>query len=625
MCGVLGLVWREGAIAATAAQAAIEAMDKSLQHRGPDGAGILERRGVRLAHRRLAIIDLERSAQPMVACEGRVALSYNGEIYNFQALRRELAPRGWDFTTAGDCETVLASYVLDGVEGDRALNGMYAHAILDERSQDRFILLTVDPIGIKPLFVWQGDGVVLFASELQAIVAALHALKMPVELDRRAAAAFLRLGWVPAPLALVRGARRLLPGERWRIDVAEAKAAPLSTRKTPDGSPVAKSRDEFIERFGLALENAVERQLISDVPLGFFLSGGIDSSLLLAIAREHGHEPAAFTIEFGGDGHGVSGANEGEIARSVAAHLGVPYHTVSVDEARMRDSLPRVMAAMDQPLADPACLPLLLLAEFARRDVAVCISGDGGDELFAGYPRHQLSPLRQHWRQIPAPVRRFGRVLADKLPQAPSSGWTEHLRRARVAYGLLDCEEYVQGPFADAIAPMRDLETWNFDIGNDGEAMMAADLSGQLAGQMLPKTDNMTMAASLECRVPLLDLKLVDLAARAPLDWKRSARVGKIPLRHLLAQHLPPAITNRPKHGFRVPLTSWFRGPLGHELRERLHRRANFFDSILPPGLFAQILDQHLAGRAEHSIRLWTLLALDSWIERTAPTADALQ
>jgi asparagine synthase (glutamine-hydrolysing) len=560
----------------------------------------------------------------MLAEGGRVALSYNGEIYNYRDLRDDLARRGWQFATASDSETVLASYCLDGVEGDANLNGMYAHAILDERTDERAIVLAVDPVGIKPMFVWQGAGVVLFASELQAIVAALRALAIPVEIDREAAASFLKLGWVPAPLAMIRGARRLLPGERWRIDVAEARAAPLSVRPLPASARPSANREEFVERFGAALNGAVERQLISDVPLGFFLSGGIDSSLLLAVVREMGHNPSSFTIEFAGSGHGVARANEGEIARAVAERLGVPFHSIVVDEATMRDTLPRMMAAMDQPLADPACLPLLLLAEFARKDVTVCISGDGGDELFAGYPRHQLAPLRANWARLPGPVRSLGRSVAGLLPQTPSTGWREALRKVRVGHGLVDAEAYVQGPFADVLPATPSLEPWNHGIGKDARALMAADLAGQLAGQMLPKTDNMTMAASLECRVPLLDLELVELAAQAPLAWKREARIGKVPLRQLLARHLPREITDRPKHGFRVPLTSWFGGPLAGELRERFARRADVFDALLPNGLAASVLDDHLAGRAEHSVRIWALLALDSWIERTAPATDYL-
>ncbi len=624
MCGVFGIVCRDGALDESAGRAAADAMDAALVHRGPDGSGILARRNVLLGHRRLAIIDLEHGAQPMVAEGGRVALSYNGEIYNYRDLRGDLARRGWQFATASDSETVLASYCLDGVEGDANLNGMYAHAILDERADERAIVLAVDPVGIKPMFVWQGSGVVLFASELQAIVAALHALALPVEIDWEAAASFLRLGWVPAPQAMIRGAKRLLPGERWRIDVAEARAAPLSLRPLPAAAPLSANRDEFIERFGTALNGAVERQLISDVPLGFFLSGGIDSSLLLAVARDMGHNPSSFTIEFAGSGHGVARANEGEIARAVADRLGVPFQSIMVDEATMRDTLPRMMAAMDQPLADPACLPLLLLAEFARKEVTVCISGDGGDELFAGYSRHELAPLRAQWWRLPGPVRSLGRSVAGLLPQAPSTGWREVLRKARVGHGLIDADAYVQGPFAGVLSASPSLEPWNNGVGNDAEAMMAADLAGQLAGQMLPKTDNMTMAASLECRVPLLDLELVDLAAQAPLAWKREARVGKVPLRQLLARHLASEVTDRPKHGFRVPLTSWFGGPMAGELRERFARRADLFDSLLPHGLAGSVLDDHLAGRAEHSIRIWTLLALDSWIERTAPATDRI-
>ncbi|MGX7951277.1 asparagine synthase (glutamine-hydrolyzing) [Tsuneonella sp. HG249] len=617
MCGVFGLVWRPDAIATSqVARAAIDAMGTATAHRGPDGTGLAERTGVMLGHHRLAIIDVEAGAQPMCAQNGAVALSYNGEVYNFQELRRDLADRGWQFTTRSDSETVLAGYCLDGVGFDARLNGMYGYAILDERTEDRSIVLSIDPMGIKPMFLWQGDGITLFASELRAIVQGLKALGQTVTTDARAVAAYLRLGWVPGPLSMIEGAKRLLPGERWVIDVRSAEARLHSTRPWPSTAERPRDEREFGAVFSAALKEAITRQMISDVPLGFFLSGGIDSSLLVAVAREQGRDPASFTIRFSGDGHGVEAANEAEVARAVADKLGTPFNCIDVDESTIRGTLERTLSSMDQPLADPACLPLLLLSEFAREQVKVCISGDGGDELFAGYPRHALAPARATWRRLPPSLKAIGGRIAGLLPEAPSTGLAEVSRKARVAYALLDAEEYISGPFADSVAPDRSLEPWNYDARSDAYALMRADFDGQLVGQMLPKTDNMTMAASLECRVPFLDLELVSLAATAPIAWKRHGRIGKVPLRNELARYLPREITGRPKHGFRVPLTSWFRGSMANEIQDRVASREDMFDEVLGEGVARTTVETHLAGRAEHSVRIWALLALDNWLAR---------
>lgn len=618
MCGVFGLVWLEQHVegGAERARAAANAMLECLRHRGPDGAGIHDAPGVLLGHRRLAIVDLEGGAQPMTGSGGKVALSFNGEVYNFPELMGDMAARGWNFDSRCDTETLLAGYCLDGERFDEQLNGMYAYAIFDERGGERKIQLSTDPIGIKPMFIYEGDGLVLFASELQAIIAGLRKFGRAHAIDRRALGAYLRLGWVPAPLTLVTGVRKLLPGERWQIDCASASVSLASTRATPSSPPHQGGADAFDALLGRELEQAMSRQLISDVPVGFFLSGGIDSSLLLAVARELGHTATSFTIRFAGQGHGVAAANEAEIARAVADRLGVTLHTIDVDSAAMRETLEGALSAMDQPLADPACLPLLLLARFARERVKVCISGDGGDELFAGYPRHALAAVRDRWGRLPGPLRSLCGGVARCLPEAPSAGFREILRKSRVAYGMVAADQYVAGPFSAEVASDPELEPWNYAITADARSLMSADLKGQLAGQMLPKTDNMTMAASLECRVPLLDLQLVGLAAEAPLEWKRVGRLGKLPLRRQLARYLPSDITDRPKQGFRVPLTSWFRGPLSEEISDRLLSREADLADILGAGTIRRVLDEHIAGRAEHSIRIWALLALDNWLSR---------
>lgn len=596
---------------------AADAMRGALQHRGPDGHGQFETDGAILGHMRLAIIDLAGGRQPMTSPAGDVALSYNGECYNFGDLTESYAQRGWRFATRCDTEAVLAGYCLDGETADERLNGMFAYALLDERSARPFVLLSTDPVGIKPLFLYENDGVVLFASELQAIVAGLASLGRSREVASAGVEAFLRFGWVPAPATLLRHVRKLLPGERWVVDIVDAQARPRSRNALRLCGPRFHSVRDFDAALAETLKGAVARQLISDVPLGIFLSGGIDSSLVLATARELGHEMQCFTIGFSGPGQGVSVANETAAAEAVAKALGGTTTSLQVDEAVLQAELFNTLDAMDQPLADPACLPLLLLSRFARESVKVCLSGDGGDELFAGYPRHALIPFKRQWHKLPPAFRGLTGRLVGRLPTAPGRGAAEALRKARVLHGMVDQADYVAGPFSTMLEsdPSHD---WNGVMPDDSCAVMRADIEGQLAGQMLPKTDNMTMAASLECRVPLLDLELISLASGAPMAWKRGVNTGKLPLRRLLARHLPPAVTGRAKQGFRVPLTSWLRGPIADEIKDRLLTPHAAVQGVLPSAQVETLLGDHLAGRAEHSVRIFALLALNSWLARTA-------
>lgn len=620
MCGIYGLSWRDGRIDSEQALAAARVMQMSLGHRGPDGAGQVVRDGLILGHVRLAIIDLAGGAQPMTSPDGQVHLSYNGECYNFPDLMDNLKASGWKFASQCDSEVLLAGYCIHGSQFDEKLNGMYAYAMLDERS-GRQVQLATDPVGIKPLFLYTDDQVFLFASELQAVVAALRALGRPIVSDPAAVESYLRLGWVPAPLAMIKGARKLLPGERWALDLDRWVAKATSVRARPASEAFSGTSEDLDQELAARLGRIMRRQTISDVPLGMFLSGGVDSSLLLSIACEQGLAAKSFTISFVGDGHGVAQANEADVAQAVARHLGAPLNLIEIDAAMLRNSLGSALDAMDQPLADPACLPLLLLSRAARESVTVCLSGDGGDELFAGYPRHRMARWKAAWQMIPAPLRGVADVAASLLPTAPSKGFQEKLRKAHVGHAMLASPFYIDGPFArTGQLADRGLEPWNRANFSDARSLMWADMEGQLAGQMLPKTDNMTMAASLECRVPLLDLELVELAAGLPLGMKSARGTGKLPLRRLLSRYLPATITGRPKHGFRVPLTDWFRGSMADELRDTLLRPSDELQAVLPMEEITAVVEDHLSGRAEHSIRIWTLLAYDRWQRRTLAT-----
>ena len=616
MCGICGIVWRpDQQIEPGGSERVTHAMMKAMEHRGPDGQGQHLGDRAALGHLRLAVIDVESGAQPMSTPDGRATLVFNGELYNFQDLKPDLAARGWDFRTRSDTEVMLAGHALEGDAFDRRLNGMYAYARLEQSDAGEVVTLAIDPIGIKPLYVAETKAAFVFASEMRGIIAALKALGETPEMDRQSVAQYLALGWTPAPRTLLKGVRKIPRGGRVRIDAAKGEIEVLEPQPLP-----AKTAPATVDDLEEALRAAVRRQMISDVPVGFFLSGGVDSSLLVALAAEMGLEPRTFTVRFSGEGHGVEAANEADVAQAVADHFSTRHHECEINAAVLSANLDGALSAMDQPIADPACLPLLLLSRFARQQVTVCLSGDGGDELFAGYPRHQLAGWKDQWRRLPGGIRQPLLAAAGLLPRSPSSGLAELLRKGRVAFDLVDDDAYYPGPFSGrrgrGLTPQPELPAWARNVPHDGDAMLEADFAGELVGQMLPKTDHVSMSASLECRVPLLDLDVVALARGMPLSQKRRGGQGKLPLRELLGRRLPASIANRPKHGFRVPLTSWFRGELSGLVRERLLSSGHPAAGVLPAAAVEGLVDEHLSGAAEHSIQIWSLLALHTWMDR---------
>lgn len=614
MCGVCGVVWRPNErVDPGASEAVVQAMMRAMKHRGPDGDGLYVGERIALGHLRLAVIDVESGSQPMIAPENGPVLAFNGELYNFQDLKPDLAARGWAFRTRSDTEVMLAGHVLHGDDFDRRLNGMYAYAEATRSGGAEVVTLAVDPIGIKPLYVAETERAIVFASELRGIFAALKVLGEPAQIDQQSVAQYLSLGWSPAPRTLLKGVSKFTPGGRMRIHTATGRIEVLEPQPLPAPAAVA-SLDELED----VLLAAVRRQMIADVPLGFFLSGGVDSSLLVAMASEIGVEPRTFTVRFAGGGHGVEAANEADVAKAVAEHFSTRHHECEVTAQGLAAHLDQALAAMDQPIADPACLPLLLLSRFAREHVTVALSGDGGDELFAGYPRHGHASWKARWRQAPSALRWAAGAAAGALPRAPSSGVAEILRKGRVAYNLINDEAYYPGPFSGPRANMLELSpelpAWARHV--DPDDMMDADMAGELAGQMLPKTDHISMSASLECRVPLLDLEVVAAARSLPLAQKRRRSRGKLPLRALLGRRLPASISERPKHGFRVPLTTWFREDLSGIVRERLLTSKHPAADVLTAPSVATMVEEHLAGQAEHSIQIWSLLALETWMDR---------
>ncbi|MFN2099282.1 asparagine synthase (glutamine-hydrolyzing) [Altererythrobacter sp. MF3-039] len=610
MCGICGCIVKGDNLPSERARSATLAMREALGHRGPNGVGLFESGSLYLGHTRLSVIDPEHAAQPMTAADGRLALSYNGEIYNFRELMVAERHQGWDFVTRSDTEVLLASFARQGVDCDANLNGMYAFAAYDGRQDRNLLFLASDPVGIKPLFLFDGPDCVLFASELRAILDAFTCLGIDAVMDSDGVESYLANGYVAPPHTLVRGVRRFGPGERAAVNTATGHINILERRRRPVVEVRQRSEAELVGELRHTLSQAVERQLVADVPLGIFLSGGVDSSLILAAAADHGTLPDCYTIAFKGEGTIERLADESAVAREVAGHFGAPIHEIEFTSFYLADQLEPTLKAMDQPLADPACLPLYALASVAKDGITVAMSGDGGDELFAGYLRHRMALPKNRWHSIPRPIRQAASGMMDRFPESMGGPISDKLRRAKIAFDHLDDPAYVRGPLADG----RAVDVANLDVAPDAFSLMNADIDGQLAGQMLMKTDNMTMAHSLECRVPMLDLEMIELASSVPLTEKQNWRKGKLPLRALLSQYLPPAISERPKHGFRVPLTSWFRSDLRDLVENRLDQLDERIEEAYGFGRVRGMMEAHFEGRSDKSNELWALLALQTWV-----------
>jgi len=632
MCGIAGWI---GGTDDAMTPAIARAMLDAIAHRGPDGEGEWRdaEAAVWFGHHRLAIIDLtETGHQPMHSPSGRYVLTYNGEIYNHPALREQLAAQGQDFRGTSDSETMLALIDRIGVPAALPrLNGMFAFAVWDR--QQRELWLARDRLGIKPLVYSTGTGQIAFASDLTA----LRPLPwLDDRLDPAAVADYFRYLCVPAPATIFRGARKLPPGGllRWRAGKAEVSRwwdiedVVKDARDRPPITDIAAALEELRVLVG----DAVRGQMISDVPLGAFLSGGIDSALVTAHMVQSA-ETRSYTVGFPG-----ARGDESDDARSTAAQLGSLHHTfpLALDDAT--GMVPELAAMHDEPFADASTLPTALLCRAARSQVTVALSGDGGDELFGGYPRYfhgakveklrrRLGPgasraLATALAAIPKP---FADALGGLLPGGGGSeGAAARLRRAALYLGHDRADTYSQAIAAWPTPPLANpdwvaTETGAIDIARYAdlpwaEAMMAVDQAAHLPDDILTKTDRASMAVGLEVRVPLLDHRLVEFSWRlAPaLKWGDSGRAGKRILRDLLADFLPPQMIDRPKMGFGAPLADWLRNALRPWAEDVLAPCAIASDGVLDPTAVAQTWNAFLES-GEGFQRIWTAIQWLQW------------
>ncbi len=648
MCGVVGVLTRPG----QQADPSVAAMLDRLRHRGPDSFGLWSdfEAGVVLGHRRLAVIDLSPAGrQPMLSSSGRYVLTFNGEIYNFRELREELVSSGQRFRGTGDTEVLLAAIERWGLEEAlRRSVGMFAGGLWDRR--ERRLRLFRDRMGEKPLYLAKAADGLLFASELGAL-AAWPGLR--TTLDPAAVRAFFRGGYVPAPLSIWREVRKLQPGRVLELateDLAlpeipvhrarsywsliEVAAAALRAR-------VPLHDDDAVVSCEQLLLDAVTKQSVADVPLGVFLSGGIDSSLVLALLQEATGRPArAFTLGFEQEGY-----DERAAARRIAGYLGSEHVELQLTAGQMLENIPRLARIFDEPFADPSQLPTLLVAELARRHVTVALCGDGGDELFGGYDRYLAARRLASLLRAPRSLRRCAAAVVDACGGGRLSGVVgllptrvrgplaaavagDRLRKLATALAAEDEVQLVRrlssvwddptdvllpadSPEADWCEP----ERGGLAPDDLSELMMLGDALSWLPDCVLTKVDRATMAVSLEARAPFLDHRVVEFAWRVPINLKIRGGMGKWLLRRILARHLPERLLNGTKIGFRPPLGAWLRGPLRDWAESLLSPNVIADSGLLDTRSVARLWREHVELGRERGDRLWTILAFLAWLD----------
>jgi len=625
MCGIAGL-FRYAGDRSVPDEAVGLRMTESLRHRGPDDGGLLVGPSVLLGHRRLSIIDPRPDGhQPMSDADERVWIVFNGEIYNFRELRGELEAKGRRFRTRTDTEVILHAYLEWGDDAFGRLDGMFAFGLWDVR--EARLVLVRDPIGIKPLFYHDDGRAVRFGSEIKAILVDPAVSRSP---DLVALDAFFTFGYMPAPLTGFEGVRQLMPGEMLVADRDGCRVEPcIGLGLSAVADPIAER--DAVERLRKKIDDAVRRQTVSDVPLGAFLSGGLDSSAVVRAMRGDGERVHTFSIGFG-----EPSFDESPVAERVARLLGTEHHGRRVD-ADAADLLPQIVSHAEEPLADNSMIPFFLLSAFARERVTVALSGDGMDELLAGYDTYKATRLARRYRRLPkalrdrviAPavrgvlppgtakygkamlLRRFVAAAGEPFPRDHAS-WRRYLSPTQKAElyeeRFLDAAAYSDpiGRYAAAI------EEAPGGYGDLGRALYG-DLRFHLTNDILVKADRMSMAHSLEVRVPLLDLELVRFCFSLPDDLKLRGRNGKYVLRRSLEEALPSDVTGRRKAGFVVPVEAWTRGPLVPMLREFLSAESLAEAGLIRPQAVETMIADHVRGRRDHAYELFALLVWSIW------------
>ena len=621
MCGIAGVVDAR----ATDSRAAVERQLRHLDHRGPDSWGIFGGRGAVIGQTRLAVIDLVTGDPPVAGEDGDVGVALNGEIYNFSALREELRFRGHKLTTEGDTEAIAhLAEELEPVEVARRLDGMFAFAVWDDRRQR--LVLGRDRLGKKPLFYWYDSGRLVFASEIKAVLA--HPL-VARDLDPAALPAYLTFGYVPTPRTFFAGINSVPPGHVLTLDASGLHLERYWAPQVPgtDGvTPLDLEPRDAAAEIRSRLDAAVRKRLVADVPLGAFLSGGVDSSAIVGIMAGHSSRPVlTFTIGFEDD----EGFDERPYARAVAERFGTE-HVEFVVKPDAVDLMDRLLWHHDQPFGDSSAIPTFLLSELTRRHVTVALCGDGGDELFAGYERFPAALVLDRYHRLPPPVRRTIAGAISLLPADGMRGRVKSLHRfmARserevqdafltwVSYVPEEWRRHLLGSSADWGVDDYQGKWAETEGGRLLDRLLQLTLRTYLLDDLLPKVDRMAMAHALEVRSPFLDHHLVEFALRLPDDARVRGMKGKRALKLALEDLLPPDILHRRKHGFAVPLDRWFRADLRPYLEGMLGAKNARLRAHVAPDALDRMLGEHMAGVANHRDSLWTLLTLEAFLRR---------
>ena len=622
MCGVIGWLGQPGS---RPNRALIERATERMQHRGPDGAGYSEQNHVGLGHRRLAIIDLAGAKQPMTHPSG-LRLSFNGEIYNFRSLRDRLANLGHSFRLDSDTEVLAAACTEWGPDAVNELEGMYAF-VVDDPSRD-LVWAARDPLGQKPLYACDErfipEAKWMFISELKAVLP-----EAQCRLNRRAALRFLAYDFVPDEDGIYEGVQKVLPGELWCLKRSEP-SAPIRRRffQLHPGETVDEAKD-YLHDLEVHLDKAVQRRLMADVPLGVFLSGGIDSSLITALAVRHRDPAGLKTFAIGFE---EASFDERHHAQEVADHLGTDHHCRVVTAQDLLDVVPGILAHQDEPFGDPSIIPTYLLSQFAREQVTVALGGDGGDELFLGYPTFIAEHLLRPFRWFPKQGWKAAEAMAQWLPVGQGNYPLDYKIKRFLAgahYPLPDRHQVWIGgappstlkrlepklAAEELFGPSR--RTWTESLGDDDHRLTQLYAQHYLGAGVLQKADRASMKVSLELRAPFLDRGVVRHALQAPPSLRVQGRQTKVALRRIAEKLLPAPIVARPKKGFGIPLSQWLRGPLQPWLRAQLHTESFATDDLFPRAVIGELIDEHVDRRTDHGKLLWNLACLSVFLNRS--------
>lgn len=622
MCGIAGFIEQSAGKPTHEWQASadiiLDRMCRIIAHRGPDDQGTMVRDGVALGMRRLSIIDLAGGHQPISGEDGSVTTVFNGEIYNYRELQRDLEARGHHFETHSDTEAIVHAYEEYGPECVKLFRGMFAFAIWDKRARKLF--LARDRVGKKPLYYTiTQQGTFVFGSELKSL---LQYPDVKAETDPEAVDAYLTFGYVPDPMSILRGVHKLPPGHH--LSFVDGR---VSVEQYWDfcfeGSEI-KTDEEYLENLRALLDDAVRVRMVADVPLGAFLSGGVDSSAVVGLMSRHSARPVkTFSIGFHEDSY-----NELKYARLAAKHFGTDHHefVVTPESCQIIDEL---VWHFDEPFADPSAIPTYIVSKLAREYVTVVLSGDGGDELFAGYTRYAIDRKRSGFARFPRFLRHG--VMQPLSRRLPHGAWGRNYIH-NVALDPIDryidgmsffttlnklslyTDAFIQqlngnrgapGVFRDVAAHTRSREHL--------DQLLYLDSKTYLPGDIMTKVDRMSMAVSLEARAPLLDHKLIDFVTRIPSSMKLKGLETKHIFKRAVRDFVPAEILDRPKQGFGLPIEQWINNQLRERIRDTLTEPRTRQRGYINPSYVNTLLDEHERGRRDQSMPLWVLFMFELW------------